>query len=155
MIIKTNYPPPACPAPKTSITVQPDDTMGGHRTEVRTDNEATQLTDRHFELAILRQQGTTAKTTDWGRDYPIQADLGGNPNIATTAQVAAREEAAIGQHRQGNTSSDENKQNDRGRRTVDPFISAKWPCCILYALLCVFFFLFYLPCNFPCCHARY
>ena len=32
--------------------------------EVETDHEPTQLADRHSELAILRQQGTTAKTTD-------------------------------------------------------------------------------------------
>ena len=31
MILKTYYPPPARPAPKPSRTVQPDDTMGGHR----------------------------------------------------------------------------------------------------------------------------
>ena len=99
-----------------------------------------QLAGRHFELAILRQQGTSAKSTDWGGDYPIQADFGGNPNTATTA-VAAREEAAIGQHRQGTTSTDQNKQYDRGRRKGELFISAKWPCCILYALLCVLFFL--------------
>ena len=175
MIIKTHYQLPARPVPKTSITVQSDNTMGGHRDgenspqerpraseeeekviangtpsteggafisrpEVGTDNEATQLADRHFELAILWQQATTAKNTVRGGDYPIQADFGGNPNTATTAQDAAREEAAIGQHRQGKTSTDENKQYDRGRRTADPFISAKWPCCILYALLCVFVF---------------
>ena len=34
------------------------------RIEVETDHEPTQLADRHSELAILRQQGTTAKNTD-------------------------------------------------------------------------------------------
>ena len=41
--------------------------------EVETNHEPTQLADRHSELSILRQQGTTAKSTDWGGDYPIQA----------------------------------------------------------------------------------
>ena len=77
-----------------------------------------------------------------GGKLPIQADFGGNPNTATTAQVAAREEAAIGQHRQGTTSTDQNKQYDRGQRKGELLISAKWLCCILYALLCVFFFCF-------------
>ena len=41
--------------------------------EVGTDNELLQLADRHFELVIFRQQqGTTAKSTDWGEDYPTQ-----------------------------------------------------------------------------------
>ena len=112
------------------------------QTKVETDHEPTQLADRHFELAILRQQGTTAKGTDWGGDYPIQANFRGNPTTATTAQVAAREEAAIGQHRQGTTSTDQNKQYDPGGTGADLFISAKWPCCILYARLCVFSFCF-------------
>ena len=63
--------------------------------EVETDQEPTQLADRHSELAILRQQGTTAKITDWGRDYPIQADFVENTNNAVTAvRVADHEEAA-------------------------------------------------------------
>ena len=97
------------------------------RTEVGTgtDNETTQLADRHFELVIFRQQqGTTAKSTDWGGDCPIQVDLAGNANTVTAARVAAREEATIGQHQQGTASTDENKQYDRGRRTADPLISA-------------------------------
>ena len=36
--------------------------------EVETDQEPTQLADRHSELAMIRQQGTTAKSTDWGGD---------------------------------------------------------------------------------------
>ena len=80
------------------------------QTEVETDDEPLQLADRHFELVIFRQQkGTTAKRTDWGGDYAIQADFAENTNTATAARVAAREEAAIGQHRQGKTSTDENK----------------------------------------------
>ena len=39
--------------------------------EAETDHEPTQLADRHSELAILREQGTTAKSTDWAGDYPI------------------------------------------------------------------------------------
>ena len=162
MILKTYYPPPASPAPKTSRIIQPDDTMGVHRdgdtspqgrpraseeeqkmvvdgtsstdeggdfisqteVEVGTVNEATQLADRHFELTILRQQGTAAKSTDWGGDDPIQADFGRNPNTATKAQVAGCEEATIGKHRQGTASTDKNKQYDPGGTGDDPFIFA-------------------------------
>ena len=96
------------------------------QTEVGTDNEATPLADRHFELVIFRQQqqGKIAKSSDWGGDYRIQADFAENTNTVIAARVAAREEAAIGQHRQGTASTDENKQYDRGRRTADPLISA-------------------------------
>ena len=93
--------------------------------EVETDNEPTQLADRHSELAILRQQGTTAKSTDWGGDYPTQADFAENTdNTVTAARVTAREEAAIGKHRQGTASTDENKQYDPGGTGEDPLISA-------------------------------
>ena len=95
--------------------------------EVETDQEPTQLADRHSELAILRQQETTAKSTDWGGDSPIhQADFVENTKNAVTAtRVAAHEEAAIGKHRQGMTSTDENnKQYDPGGTSDDPLISA-------------------------------
>ena len=109
-------------------------------TEVGTDNEATQLADRHFEWASFWQhQGTTAKSTDLGRDNPIQADFAGNHETVTATRVAVREEAAIGRHRQGTASTDKNKQYDPGGTGTELFIFAKWPCCILHALLCVFF----------------
>ena len=112
--------------------------------EVGMDHEPLQLADRHFKRVVFRQQqGTTAKSTDCGGVYPIQADFAGNTNAVTSARVAAREEAAIGRHQRG-AATDQNKQYDRGRRTADLFISAKWPCCILHALLCVLF-LFVLP----------
>ena len=96
------------------------------QTEVETDHEPTQLADRHSELAILRQQGgTTAKNTDWGGDFPIQADFVESMNNAVTAaRVAAHEGAAIGKHRQGAASTDENKQYDPGGTNDDPLISA-------------------------------
>ena len=154
------YPPPARPAPKTSKTVQPDDTMGGQwdgenspqerpraseeeekvvangtpstdeegdfisQTEVGIDNEPSQLADRHFELVIFQQNRLPRRAQIGGGDYPIQADFAEKTNTATVARVATREEAAIGQHRQGTASTDENKQYDRGRRTADPLISA-------------------------------
>ena len=91
------------------------------QTEVEIDHEPSKLAGRHFELVIFRQQqGTTAKSTDWGGDYPIQADFADNTNTATVARVAAREEAEIGQYWQGKTSTDENKQYHRGRTTDDP-----------------------------------
>ena len=93
------------------------------QTEVETDHELSKLADRQ-ELEIFRQQkGTTAKSTDWGGDYPIQADFAENTNAVTAARVAACEEAAIGKHRQGTTSTDENKQYDPGGTGDDPFIS--------------------------------
>ena len=95
------------------------------QTKVETDNEPLQLGDHHFELAIFRQQkGTTAKSTEWGGDYPIQADFAENTNAVTAARVAAREEAAIGKHRQGTALTDENKQYDLGGTGDDPSISA-------------------------------
>ena len=125
------------------------------QTKVGMDHEVSQVAARDFELAVIRQQqGTTAKSTDLGGDYPIQGDFAGNPETVTAARVAAREEAAIGRHQRGTTSTDQNKQFDPGGRTVELFISVKWLCCILYALLCVFF-LFCLSCNFPRYHTRY
>ena len=76
--------------------------------EVETDQEPTQLADRLSELAMLRQQGTTAKSTGWGGDYPIQADFVENTNnVVTAARLTAHEEAAIGKGRQGTASTDE------------------------------------------------
>ena len=93
--------------------------------KVETDSEPLQLAGRHFELMIFRQQkGTTAKSTDWAGDYPIQADSAVNTNTVTAARVAAREEAAIGKQRQGTASTDENKQYDPGGTGDDPLISA-------------------------------
>ena len=163
MILKTDYPPPASPALKTSRTVQSDDTVGVHRdgenspqdrpraseeeenmvvdgtsstdeggdfisqteVEVGTVNEATLLADRHFELTILRQQGTAQQKAQIGGEVtPFKQTSGGNPNTVTTAQVAAREEATIGKHRQGSASTDENNQYDLGGTGDDPLISA-------------------------------
>ena len=60
------------------------------QTEVEMDHEPLQLGDRHFELVIFRQQhGTTAKSTDWGGDCPVQADLAGSMNTMMAAQDAA------------------------------------------------------------------
>ena len=94
--------------------------------EAETDHEPTQLADRHSELAILREQGTTAKSTDWGGDYLIQADFVENTNnaVVIAVRVAVHEEAAIGKHRQGTASTDENKQYDPGGTSDDPLISA-------------------------------
>ena len=119
------------------------------KTEVGMDHEASHVAAHHFKLAMIRQQGTTAKSTDWGGDYPIQGDFAGNPETVTAARIAAREEATIGRHQRGTTSTDQNKQFDPGGTTGELFISAKWLCCILYALLCVFI-RFCLSCNFSC-----
>ena len=95
------------------------------QTKVETDNEPLQLAGHHFELVIFRQQkGTTAKSTDWGGDYPIQADFAENTNAVIAARDAAHEEAANVKHRQGTVSTDENKQYDPGGTGGDPLIYA-------------------------------
>ena len=77
--------------------------------------EASQVAARHFELAMFRhQQGTIAKSTDRGGDYPIQVDFVGNPKKITTARVAAREETAIGRHQRGTRSTEQSKEFDPG-----------------------------------------
>ena len=106
----------------------PSTDEGGYftsQTKVETDNEPLQHADRYFELVIFRQQkGTTAKSTDWGGDYPIQADFVKNTNAVKAARVAAREEAPIGRHRQGTGLTDENKKYYPGGTGDDPLISA-------------------------------
>ena len=64
------------------------------------------------------------KSTDWGGNYPVQADFAENTSTATAAQVIAREEAANGQYRQGTASTDKNKQYDPGGTGDDPLFSA-------------------------------
>ena len=67
------------------------------QTKVEIDHEPSKLADRHFKAVIFRlQKVTTAKSTDWGGDYPIQAEFAENTNAVTAARDAAREEAAIG-----------------------------------------------------------
>ena len=121
------------------------------QTKVETDHEPSKLADRQ-ELAIFRQQkGTTAKSTYWGGDYPIQLDLAENTHAVTAARVAAREEAAIGKHRQGKTAStDENKQYDPGGTGNDPSISAYFSGHAVYCVLYCACFCFVLPSSlFP------
>ena len=84
------------------------------------DHEASQVAARHFELAMFRQQqGTTAKSTYWGEDYPIEADFARNPKTATTARVAACEEATISWQQRGVTSTEQTKQFNPGGRKVN------------------------------------
>ena len=94
------------------------------QSEVETDHEPSKLADRQ-ELVIFRQsKATTAKSTDWGGAYPIQADFAENTNAVTAARVAARKGAAIGMQRQGTASTDESKKYDPGGTGDDPLISA-------------------------------
>ena len=66
------------------------------QTEVGMNLEASQVTARHFELAMFRQQQeTTAKSIDREGDHPVQGDFAGNLETVTTARVAAREKTAI------------------------------------------------------------
>ena len=119
------------------------------------DHEPSQVAARHFKLAMFRQQETTAKSTDWGGDYFIRVDYARNPNTVTIARVVDHEEAAIGRHQRGTTSTDQNKQYDPGGTGAELFISAKWPCCILYTVCSVVRFFSVLPCNSLCYHTRY
>ena len=84
--------------------------------EIGMDLETAQVTTRHFvRLPIDRQQQkATARSTDRGGDYPIQADFGGNLKTTITARVVAREEATIGRHQRGTASTEQNKQFDPG-----------------------------------------
>ena len=70
-----------------------------------------------------RYFGNKGQRTDWGGEYPIHANFVENTNNAA-ARVAAHEEAAIGKHRQGTASTDENKQYDPGGTGDNPLISA-------------------------------
>ena len=113
--------------------------------QVGMDHEALQVAAHHFELAMFRQQGTTAKITDWGGDYPIQADFVGNPKT--------REESAVSRHQQRTTSIEQSKQfGSGGRRMNCSFLPSGYAvCCMLYCT----FFVFCLFANFPCYHVRY
>ena len=50
------------------------------------DLETAQVAARHLVRLPLdrNNEGRTAKSTDWGGNYPIQADFGGNPKTITT-----------------------------------------------------------------------
>ena len=89
------------------------------QTGVGMDHEPSQVAARHFELTMFRQQRATPKSTDWRGEYPIQPDFMVSPNTATTARVAARDEAAIGRHQRGITSTNQNKQFDSGGTGVN------------------------------------
>ena len=79
------------------------------------DLETSLVAARHFvKLAMLRQQVTTAKSTDRGRDHPIQEDFGGNLKATTAQQVSARKEATIGWQQRGTMSTEQSKQFDQG-----------------------------------------
>ena len=91
--------------------------------KVEIDHEPSKLADRPFVI-FRQQQGTTAKSTDLGGDYPIQAEIAENTNAVTAVRVAAREKAAIGKQRQGTASTDENKQYHLGGTSDDPLNSA-------------------------------
>ena len=78
------------------------------------DLETTQVTALRFvKLAMFRRQREkTARSTDRGRNYPIQADFGGNPE-RTTVRVTACEESTrlpIGRQQREATSTEQNKQ---------------------------------------------
>ena len=101
----------------TSSTDQGGDLV--FQTEAGMNLETSQVAALHFELAMFRQQqGTTAKSTYSGGDYPIHADFGENPQATIAQQVSAREDAAIGRYQRGTTSIEQNKQFDPGGRRV-------------------------------------
>ena len=113
------------------------------QTKVETDNEPLQLADRYFELVTFRQQkGTTAKSTDWGETTPFK-----QTSRRTRMQLQQHESPPVrklrlasigkGRHRLTRISS----MTPAGLVMIRSFLP-KWPCCILYALLCVFLFCF-------------
>ena len=110
-----------------AANVPPSTDKGGDfisQTKVETDHGPSKLADRQILMILRQQKGTTAKSTDWGGDYPIQADFAENTNAVTAARDTAREEATIGKHRLGTASTDENKQYNPGGTGDDPLISA-------------------------------
>ena len=71
MILKTYYPPPARPAPKTSRTVQPDDVMGGHREGENSPQERPRASEEEEKMV---ESGTPS--TDEGVDIISQTEVG-------------------------------------------------------------------------------
>ena len=119
------------------------------QTEVGKDPETPQITAHHFALVIDRQQReVTTRSTEKGRHHPTQAEFWGNPT-ATTAQVAAREEAVIGRHQRETTSTEQNRQFSPGGRRVNcSFLPSGY---VAFCMLsCAFSVLPYY--NFPCYH---
>ena len=98
-------------------------------------------------------RGDSEKHREGGILLPPSRPAGGIPKTTTTVRVAAREEAAIGRHQRGTTSTEQNKQFDPGGCKDSLFLSAKWLLYMLYALL--YIFLFCLSANFFCYHARF
>ena len=126
------------------------------QTEVETDQEPSQLADRHFELTVLRQQGTTAKSTDWGEITSFKQTLGKTRiqlQQHKSSPVRRLRSASIGKgrHRLTRTSS----MTPAGRVLICSFP----PCShAVWCVLCYAFFqfvLFCLPRNFPCHYTRY
>ena len=71
MIIETYYTPPASPAPKTSRTVYPDDTMGGHRDGENSPQERPRASEEEEKVVA---NGTPS--TDKGGGFISQTEVG-------------------------------------------------------------------------------
>ena len=71
IITKTYYPPPARPASTTSTTVQPDDTMGGHRDGENRPQERPRAPEEEEEKVVAN--GTPS--TDKGGDFISQTEV--------------------------------------------------------------------------------
>ena len=113
------------------------------------------ITSRRSPFRIDNVSATRGNTEEHRLEgeYPIQADFMVSPNTATTARVTARDEAAIGRHQRGTTSTDQNKQFDPGGTGVNcSFLPSGYA---VYCMLCCAFFSVLSSCNFPCYHTRY
>ena len=120
------------------------------------DLDTSQVATRRFvKLVMFRQQReTTARDTDRGKKYPLQAGFGGNLEITTTAWVAAREKSArllIDRQQRGMTSTEQNKQFDPGGWWITDYFlpGGYFVCCMLcWAFFCFLghiCFLFIMP----------
>ena len=102
------------------------------------DHKPSQVDARHFELAMFRQQETTAKSTDWGKTTPFK-----QTSRETRIQQQQHEPPPTRRLRSAGISEGRRRpmktSNSIPAETGKLFISAKRLCCILYALLCVFF----------------
>ena len=95
--------------------------------------ETPQVTARHF---ALQQREVTTRSTERGGDYTTQADFGRSPT-ATTARVAAREEAAISRQQRGTTSTEQSKRFDPGSEGLtSSFLPSGY---VVYCMLCYAF----------------
>ena len=182
IILKTCYHLPAHRAPVTSPAVQPGDMIRRHRDGEHNSLELPQALEedekkggcrRHLEHRSGRRfcfsnPGWDGPRSIASRCSPFRIGdvsatrynsedhrLGGRlPNSSRLRGEPENPRGICGQPASAKDDVDRAKQTVRlWRKKNELFISAKWLCCMLYALLHVFVFCLFA--NFPCYHVRY